>query len=85
MVNNLPAYLAVESSALDAPIRLAALLIGVNAGCLVTPWASLATLLWAGRCRAAGVQVSWLRFGGLGLLLVGVCLVTGTAALVLSQ
>ena len=36
-----------------------ALLVGVNAGPLVTPWASLATLLWLQRCRTAGVVVPW--------------------------
>ena len=35
-LNNLPAYLALESAA-DSPVRLAALLIGVNAGPLITP------------------------------------------------
>jgi arsenical pump membrane protein len=85
LLNNLPAYLAVEPTALDSPVRLAALLVGVNAGPLITPWASLATLLWAGRCRAAGLQVSWLRFAGLGAVLVPLCLVVGTGALMLSQ
>ena len=51
-VNNLPAYLSLEPVA-DSPVRLAALLIGVGAGPLVTPWASLATLLWHERLRAA--------------------------------
>ena len=39
------------------PDRLMALLVGVNVGPLVTPWASLATLLWAQRCRTAGVVI----------------------------
>jgi arsenical pump membrane protein len=56
--NNLPAYLALESVARTDPQRLMALLVGVNVGPLVTPWASLATLLWAQRCRAAGVTIS---------------------------
>lgn len=81
LVNNLPAYLMLEPAALDAPARIAALLIGVNAGPLITPWASLATLLWAARCRAAGLNLSWTRFALLGLLLVPLCLVAGTAAL----
>jgi arsenical pump membrane protein len=85
LLNNLPAYLAVEPSALDSSLRLAALLVGVNAGALITPWASLATLLWAGRCRAAGLQVSWLRFAGLGAVLVPLCLLAGTGALALSR
>ena len=84
LLNNLPAYLAVEPTALDSPARLAALLVGVNAGPLITPWASLATLLWAGRCRAAGLQVSWLRFALLGALLVPLCLLAGTGALALT-
>ena len=74
----------MEPSALDSPFRLAALLVGVNAGPLITPWASLATLLWAGRCRAAGLQVSWLRFALLGALLVPLCLLAGTGALALT-
>ena len=59
----------------------AALLVGVNAGPLVTPWASLATLLWAARCRSAGVEVSWWRFARRGLVLVPVLLVGATTAL----
>lgn len=68
VVNNLPAYLALESTA-GSPERLAALLVGVNAGPLVTPWASLATLLWHERLRAAGVDISWRRFIALGLVI----------------
>ncbi len=66
-VNNLPAYLAFESVA-DSPARLAALLVGVNAGSLITPWASLATLLWHQRLHAVGVDVPWRRYVLLGLL-----------------
>ena len=84
LLNNLPAYLALEPAVLDAPERLAALLVGVNAGPLITPWASLATLLWAGRCRSGGLDVSWVRFAGLGLLLAPLCLLAGTGALALS-
>jgi arsenical pump membrane protein len=45
-----------------SPVHLAALLIGVNAGPLITPWASLATLLWHARLRTEGIDVSWGRF-----------------------
>ena len=83
-VDNLPSYLALEPAA-DSPLRLAALLVGVNAGPLVTPWASLATLLWAARCRSAGVGVSWGRFALRGLLLVPVLLVAAVTALWLVQ
>lgn len=60
-MNNLPAFLALEGAA-ESPTRTAALLIGVNAGPLITPWASLATLLWHQRLVAAGVHIGWKRF-----------------------
>ncbi|MFF0119508.1 SLC13 family permease [Micromonospora arida] len=74
-LNNLPAYLAGESvlPAGDAT-RLLALLIGTNVGPLAAPWASLATLLWFERCRAAGVAVPLTRFVLTSILLA----VTGT-------
>jgi arsenical pump membrane protein len=81
-VNNLPAYLAMEPLAARWPLRMAALLIGVNTGPLITPWASLATLLWAGRCRAAGVTISWHTFALRGLILVPVLLLASIGALV---
>ncbi len=80
LVNNLPSYLALEVAA-ETPRRMAALLVGVNAGPLITPWASLATLLWAGRCRAAGVRVDWPRFALVGLLLVLPLIVASILAL----
>ena len=62
-MNNLPAYLAGESV---LPHRrrdpAAGPLIGTNIGPLAAPWASLATLLWFERCRAAGVAVPVTRF-----------------------
>ncbi|HEY8295149.1 MAG TPA: SLC13 family permease [Micrococcaceae bacterium] len=64
--NNLPAYLALEPAA-NSPIRLAALLIGVNLGPLISPWASLATLLWHERLKALGVNISWGGFALAGL------------------
>ena len=66
-INNLPAYLALEPIA-GTPERIAALLVGVNAGPLITPWGSLATLLWHSRLKAVGVEVSWRRFILLGLI-----------------
>jgi arsenical pump membrane protein len=80
-VDNLPAYLALEPVADDTPARLVALLVGVNTGPLLTLWASLATLLWRQRCRAAGVEVSGWRFAARGLVLVPLVLVAGCAAL----
>jgi arsenical pump membrane protein len=66
-VDNLPAYLLLESAA-GTPERLGALLVGVNAGPLITPWASLATLLWHERLHAVGVDVPWRRFILWGLI-----------------
>jgi len=80
-VDNLPAYLLLESTAHDTG-RLPALLIGVNAGPLITPWASLATLLWHDRLRAVGVQVSWGRFAVWGLVAAPVIVAASVAALV---
>lgn len=73
IVNNLPAYLALEPVA-GSPLRLAAVLIGVNLGPLITPWASLATLLWHERLKSIGVRISWPRFAILGLLMALVML-----------
>ena len=80
-LNNLPAYLALESAA-DSPVRLAALLIGVNAGPLITPCASLATLLWHQRLHALGVDVPWRRYVLLGL--VGAPIIVGLAVIPLA-
>jgi Na+/H+ antiporter NhaD/arsenite permease-like protein len=82
LIDNLPAYLAFESVAGD-PARVAAVLIGVNVGCLITPWASLATLLWHSRLSGLGVVVSWPRFALLGLVVapLSVALAVGALAL----
>jgi arsenical pump membrane protein len=61
LVNNLPAYVALQPIAHTAP-RIIGLLIGVNVGPLITPWASLATLLWYERCVTGGVAVPLRRF-----------------------
>ncbi|MFF8187638.1 SLC13 family permease [Microbacterium sp. NPDC016588] len=81
-INNLPAYLAMESVA-GSPVRLAALLIGVNAGPIITPWASLATLLWHDRLVAAGVEVRWSRFILLGAVIAPLILVLAVLPLAL--
>ena len=81
VINNLPAYLALESAA-GSPVRLAALLIGVNAGPLITPWASLATLLWHQRLHALGVDIPWRRYVVLGL--VGAPVIVGLAVIPLA-
>ncbi|HSU70969.1 MAG TPA: SLC13 family permease [Micrococcaceae bacterium] len=67
LLNNLPAYLLAEPLA-ATPVRLAALLVGANAGPLITPWASLATLLWHERLRRMNVLISWWGYALFGLV-----------------
>ncbi len=81
VVNNLPAYLALEPT---GSVQLAALLIGVNVGPLISPWASLATLLWHERLRSMGVNVSWGGFALAGLLCVVITVPLAVLALWLS-
>lgn len=79
LVNNLPAYLAAESAAADSAHRLMALLIGVNAGPIITLWGSLATLLWRARCERAGLHIPLLRYT-LESIVVAVTVVAGATA-----
>ena len=85
VVNNLPAYLAVEPAVEASHVRLLALLLGTNLGPLLTVWASLATLLWRERCRARNVHISWSRFLLEGLAIVPFLLVASTLALALTS
>ena len=82
-VNNIPAYLLLEPAAGDAASAMA-LLVGVNAGSVVTPWASLATLLWADQLRRAGADVPWRRFVAWGAVLAPVAVAAATDALLAS-
>jgi arsenical pump membrane protein len=84
VVDNLPAYLALEPVA-GSPVRLAALLIGVNAGPLITPWASLATLLWHSRLQTLGVDVRWSRYLLLGLLAGPLTVILATVGLAVTR
>lgn len=75
LINNLPAYKAVEYVIPAADQEsLLALLVGANVGPVITPWASLATLLWFESCRRHGVKVPMRRFllTGAGLAVAGV-------------
>ncbi len=80
MLNNIPAYLLLESAA-GGTRNMLALLIGTNAGPLITPWASLATLLWHDQLKRANVPVRWKTFALLGCVLAP--LATGAALLAL--
>ncbi|MFI6812879.1 SLC13 family permease [Nonomuraea sp. NPDC050328] len=81
LVNAVPAYLATQTAIpVTEPDLVFALLIGTNAGALVTPWASLSTLLWLETCARHGVLVPMTRFvlTGAGLALVAVAAATWT-------
>lgn len=82
LLNNLPTYLAGEAATpLANHQQLFGLLLGTNIGPLVTPWASLATLLWFERCRSAGVTIDWRRFIATGAVTAICALTVATAAL----
>ncbi|GGP76396.1 SLC13 family permease [Streptosporangium pseudovulgare] len=85
LINNLPAYTAVEKVVPPGNRdQLLALLIGTNIGPVITPWASLATLLWFEWCRRRAVRVPPLTFvlAGAGLAVTGVA--AAVAALLLT-
>ncbi|MGN9908496.1 SLC13 family permease [Phytohabitans sp. LJ34] len=85
VLNNLPAYVAGEAVIPTGNhTQLLGLLIGTNVAPLITPWASLATLLWAERCRAAGVSVPWPRFVATSAVTAVVVLAATVAALLVS-
>lgn len=85
VLNNLPAYAAGEAV---IPVandeQLLALLIGTNVGPLVTPWASLATLLCLESCRDHGLRVPMRMFVLTGLGLAVLACAASTAALLLT-
>ncbi|MGI8682396.1 MAG: SLC13 family permease [Mycobacteriales bacterium] len=81
LINNLPAYLAMEPVAEAHRSTTLGLLVGTNAGPLVLFWGSLATLLWRDRCRARGLHVSAWQFARLGLVGAPLLLVASWLAL----
>ncbi|MEV4234291.1 SLC13 family permease [Nocardia sp. NPDC050408] len=82
VANNLPAYTAGEAVVSEENRnQLLALLIGTNVGPIVTPWASLATLLCLEFCRTHGVRVPMPRFVLTGLGLAVVATTAAVAAL----
>ena len=85
VMNNLPAALLMRSILHDAQVHarpVFAALIGANAGAIVTPFGSLATMLVMALARRDGVKVSTRSIVGLGAVLapVLVMLTTLTAA-----
>lgn len=86
VLNNLPAYTAGEAV---VPVanhdQLLAMLIGTNVGPIVTPWASLATLLCLESCRDHGLRVALPRFIRMGLILAVVALAASVGALLATR
>jgi arsenical pump membrane protein len=79
VVNNLPAYLVVEPFTHSAD-RLVTALVAVNVGPMLLAWGSLANLLWLRACRTRGLEISMVRFGLEGLLVVPLALAAGVLA-----
>ena len=87
IVNNLPAALIARSVLLrsHAQMRTAlAALIGADAGSMITPFGSLATMLVLAFARREGVEVGARRLVVLGLWAVPIIVVLTTLSLALS-
>jgi arsenical pump membrane protein len=84
VLDNLPAYLLLEPLT-TSDLALKAVLVGVNVGPLVTPWASLATLLWHRQLSALGVEVPWKRYMAWGAVLAPIAVAATTGALLLGS
>lgn len=65
-VNNLPAtligVLALREAPHVGPTAIYAILLGVDIGPKLTPYGSLATLLWMGILARNGISISWRRY-----------------------
>jgi arsenical pump membrane protein len=86
VLNNLPVYVAGEAVVPEAnQTQLFGLLIGTNVGPLITPWASLATLIWAERCAAAGLKIEWGRFVLTGTVTAVLVFAASVGALLLTS
>ncbi len=81
-INNLPAFLALDPATAGDPLRIAALLVGTGVAPILTPWGSLATVLWWQRCRQVLLDVPAATIVRQGLLLAPLALVASVAALV---
>ncbi|MEW9531420.1 SLC13 family permease [Microbispora sp. NPDC049125] len=84
LLNNLPAYVAGEQVIPAANhTQLLSLLVGTNLGPVITPWGSLATLLWFEWCRRSEVRVPLAKFvlTGAGLAVTGLAATVGALLL----
>ena len=86
VANNLPAYTAGEAVVpAQNHDQLLALLIGTNVTPIVTPWASLATLLCLEGCRDHGLKVPLRRYMLTSLVLAVLALAVSVGALLLTR
>lgn len=86
LVNNLPSYVAGEAVIpFGHHEQLLGLLIGTNVGPIITPWASLATLLWYQRCRSYDAAVPVRKFVLTGAGLAVCALTAAVGALLISR
>jgi arsenical pump membrane protein len=86
LVNNLPAYVAVEAAVPAGQAdQLLGLLAGVNLGPLVLPWGSLATVIWFERVRGGGVRVDPCRFVLTGLVTAVVTIAATVGTIVVTS
>jgi arsenical pump membrane protein len=89
VANNLPALLIalLVIPALPPPVKgvaTAAALIGSNIGCKMTPYGSLATLLWLDQLRRHGITLSWAEVFKMGLILTPPAVAAALLALILA-
>ncbi|HEX8933359.1 MAG TPA: SLC13 family permease [Pseudonocardiaceae bacterium] len=82
-INNLPAYVVGELVVANTD-QLLALLVATNVSPLITPWASLAIIIWYERCQSAGVRIGWGRFAMTGAVTVVVTVIAAEGALLVS-
>lgn len=80
VMNNLPAYLAIEPFATTQD-ELFSVLIGVNIAPIITIWGSLATLLWWQSCHSNGMRIRARAVAREGLLAAPVAVVVGVLLL----
>lgn len=86
ILNNLPAYVAGESAVPAAnKDQLLSLLVGTNVGPVITPWGSLATLLWFEWCRRWDVRVPMRKFVLTGTVLAVLGCAAAVGALLLTR
>ncbi len=84
VANNLPALLALLPPIHDQH-QLMPVLLGVNAGAVLTPIGSLANLLWLRTARRHGLTVRWVDALTIGVMVGGPALLAGAAVLVVGR